>query len=329
MPEELDTLLGFKSRPEPAEDSVLAKLVPVHENPALVLYGPSKAGKTRLIAWEGATLAKTLNRRMLAILTESNVEISDIKDVLYACMYHRIACEVLKLDSVTGVRSYVKRIQTSLNRTLRKGEDLETFPQVIVIDSLTALSELVMESLSDSVLQAGGSTLVPYVNPAQTVIVNPIRRILNAFYLNGYFLMVAHEMQTRGEPYNPAVPVIKAKPRYTGASQYKEDLEIYFARELPEALRTCKVTSEKGAWRKMRGLVVVWSRRHPESEGRGVAISMERAEVVVAGATTAKTGPGSTTYVYVPEDMASSEDTKEIVARPLIPRVTCGPKYAT
>jgi len=332
-PEELDIIsfISMRGRRKTSNKSILSRLIPLEEEPAILIYGPSKTGKTRLAAWEGAALGSVLNRRLLIILTESNVEDSDFADLLSICMHHNVHCEIVKLDHLQGIRKYIRKFTTTITRTARKTqEELEMMPRVVVLDSLTALSELVTSSLSDGLLE-NPQTLIAYQNPFQIAVVDPIRRVLSTHILNGYLIVTAHETQTRGEPYNPAVPRVKAKPRYASAGRYKEDVEVYFTNDVKEFDDMFQCAAGKDAMKKenrkyARVLVVVRARRHPDAEGKALSIVFERVEGEAVGSLSIESVAGSVTYSFTPADMAGDAPVKRFRYNAIVPVPLCGPR---
>lgn len=317
---------NVKTRPN-SPHSVIGKILPIESEPAVLIYGPSKTGKTRLAIWEAAALAREMNRRVLAIFTEANMELNDFADLLYMCMYHNVQCELVKLDHLKGIRYFINKIQSTIQRTAKKKpEELEKFARVFVIDSMTALSELVTSSLSEGILD-NPQTTIAYQNPYQIAIVDPLRRVIAQHLLSGFLIMTAHETQTRGEPYNPKVPQVKAKPRYMSAGRYKDDAEVYFTDNIFDSLKTCKDTSS-GNWRGMRALVTVRSRRNPDSEGKGIAIELVRVEGSVEGKVEVEEGVGNVVYRFIPADMLDENQTPvKLRYSSLVPQIRCGPKY--
>lgn len=332
---------------EVPEDSVLGEIIPIQSEPAIVIYGPTKGGKTRLAAWEATALATKLNRRVMFLLTESNVEQEDIRDILSACVYHNVYCEIQRFDHLRGLVAFTYRLDRDIQKAIRKENmsELELIPRVIVIDSITSMANLVIEGLSDNVVESGAPTTLPYVYPRITKVVNPIRRLLSAEYLNGYLFMVAHETQLRGEVYVPGTN-IRSKPKYAGSAQYNDDAEIYLGatRDLPDSLKTCEEVRNNVA--QYRPLITALSRRHPDYIGVGAAIRFirlggttvtvkrgrKREEVTGEpyegyGLVEKSNNPGGVVYRFTPVDMLGDESlAKKIVARPLKPVIGCGPK---
>ena len=346
----LDEMFSRKSIiAEPPEDSVLRHIVPIQSEPAIVLYGPTKGGKTRLAAWEATALATKLNRRVLFLLSESNIEQEDIRDILAACVYHNVYCHIERFDHLRGLVAFTQKFDRDFQRAVRKesSSELELMPKVVVIDSITSMANLVVEGLSENIVESGAPTMLPYIYPRITKVINPIRRLLSAEYLNGYLIMVAHETQLRGEVYVPGTGV-RSKPKYAGSAQYNDDTEIYLGtpRELPDSLKTCEEVRNNAPH--YRPLITAISRRHPEYIGIAVAIrfvrfgegeitikrgkkkekvSGEQQQFVGYGVVEKSSGPGGTTYKFTPKDMLGDESqAKQILAKPLIPVVGCGPK---
>jgi len=321
----LKTMTGVKSRPT-SPHSVLGQILSIESEPAVLIYGPSKVGKTRLAMWEAAALAREMNRRVLALCTEANMDQDDFGDLLSMCMYHNVFCELVKLEFLGEIRKFINKLQRSIiNAGKENAEELNNLPRVFIIDSMTSLSELVTASLSEGILDNPQSMLA-YQNPFQIAIIDPLRRVIAQHLLSGFLIMTAHETQTRGEPYNPKVPQVKAKPRYMSAAVYKEDAEVYFTDNVFESLRTCKDTSG-GNWRGMRALVTVKSRRNPDYEGRGVAIEMTRVEGSINGAAQFEIEKGRVTYRFTPADMLPEGVTPvKLKYNSLVPQLRCGPK---
>lgn len=307
--------------------SLINKLLPIENHPATMIYGPSKVGKTRISMWEATALARVMNRKILAVFTESNMEKSDFADLLGMCMYHNVQCELVKLDHLKGIVYYIDKInRTVMNIAKKHPEELSKQPTVYVIDSITALSELVTSSLSASLLSNPTST-IPHQNQYQIAVIDPLRRVVAENIISGYLILTAHETQTRGEPYNPNVPFVKAKPRYVSAGKYKEDAEIYFTDQIPDSLKTCKDTAS-GNWRGMRAVVVVRSRRNPETEGKGLAFEFVKVNGSVKGNLEVERGVGNVVYRFTPEDMIEEEDVTPVKLKysVLVPQIRCGPK---
>ena len=345
---DLDEMFSRKSIiSEVPKDSVLGEIIPIQSEPAIVIYGPTKGGKTRLTAWEATALATKLNRRVLFLLTESNIEQEDIRDILSSCVYHNVFCEIQRFDHLRGLVAFTYRLDREIQKAIKRENlaELELVPRVIVIDSLTSMANLVLEGLSENIVESGASTTLPYVYPRITKVINPLRRLLSAEYLNGYLFMVAHETQLRGEYYVPGTN-IKSKPKYAGAAQYSDDAEVYLGatRDLPDTLKTCEEVRNNVS--KYRPLITAMSRRHPDYTGVGVAIRFERLggtnitvkrgrkkeeisgePYVGYGLVEKASSPGGVIYRFTPKDMLGDESlAKQIVARPLIPIKGCGPK---
>jgi hypothetical protein len=318
---------SFNVRMRPTSQySVIGKILPIESEPAILIYGPSKTGKTRIAMWEASALAREMNRRVLALFTEANMEMNDFADLLYMCMYHNVYCELVKLDHLKGIRYFINKLQRTITSTAKKNpEELEKMARVYIIDSMTALSELVTSSLSEGILD-NPQTVLAYQNPYQIAIIDPLRRVISQHILSGFLIMTAHETQTRGEPYNPKVPQVKAKPRYISAGRYKEDAEIYFTDNIFDSLKTCKETAS-GNWRRMRALVTVRSRRNPDSEGRGIAIEFTRVTGSVEGKIEVEESVGSVTYRFIPADMLEEGEAVPLKYSSLVPQIRCGPKY--
>jgi len=347
---------------EPPEDSVLKEVLPIHSEPGIVIYGPTKSGKTRLAAWEATALATKLNRRVVFLLTESNVEQEDVGDILAACAYHSVFCEVHRFDHVKGLANFVSKMERNFSSVLKRDKEseaerrakLELMAKVAVIDSVTGMANLVVEGLSETLLEAGSSSILQYIYPNLTKVVNPLRRLLSAEYLNGYLIMVAHEMHLRGGTYSPGTGV-KSKPRYMGAVQYNDDAEVYLGSpgEMPDALASEEVRQSISHY---RPLITVLSRRNPGYVGTGLAVRFVRLgeePLPVRKKRKKKDGQeeqqepppppppphetyglvekistvGGAIYVYTPKDMLADESqAKKIIARPLMPVVGYGPR---
>lgn len=319
----LKDMLKAKDRPRP-EDSILNSILDISITPAPLLYGPSKAGKTRLIVWEASTIAKHLDRQVLILHTESNIELEDITDMLYICAYHNVMCNIIRVKSLQGARNIVNKLHREyVTRYVKKKEMAGDIPRVFVLDSITSLSEMVLSTLNDDLLSNVPAT-ISYQNTRQVSIIDPIRRILTDPKINGFLLATAHETVTRGVAYNPRVTLVKSKPRYVSAGKYKLDAEVYFADVLPEELRTCKAT-KSGEWKDKRGLIVVKNRREPNTEGRGVAISLSRVWGYTRGMLKTEDASGYSSYMFIPEDMAESES-KTVQYNAIVPSIVCGPK---
>jgi len=340
--------------PEAPETSILKNIVPIVSEPAIVLFGPTKGGKTRLAAWEATALATKLNRRVLFILTEPNIEDEDIADIISICGYHNVACELHRLDHLSGIRYFTERMLKDVERAMRKSEDMSYYARVVVVDSVTGISNLVISGLSESLVESGAPTTLPYVYPWIVRILDPLRRVLSKTYLNGYLIMTAQETGLRGETYVPGLQ-IRSKPKYAGAAQYYEDLEVYVGlpRNVPDSLQTCEETKADKA--EYRPLIVAYSRRNPQSIGTGlafkfvrygpdVAVAQKRGrrrkkeeqqeqtqqqqeQLTVYGRIETSVGMGSLTVKYIPKDMLGDENlATPIVIRPLVPVIGCGPK---
>jgi len=341
--------------PEPPETSILKNLVPIVSEPAIVLFGPTKGGKTRLAAWEATALATKLNRRVLFILSEPNIEDEDIADIISMCAYHNVACELHRLDHLSGIRQFTERMLKDVERAMKKAEDISTYARVVVVDSITGISNLVISGLSESLVESGAPTTLPYVYPWIVRILDPLRRVLSKTYLNGYLIMTAQETGLRGETYVPGLQ-IKSKPKYAGAAQYYEDLEVYVGlpKNMPDSLQTCNETKNDKEYRPM---IVVHSRRNPQCIGYGLAFkfvrygpevtpqkrsrsrkkkeeqeqqqesSQQEQQLVVYGRIEMSQGMGSLVVRFTPKDMLADESlATPIVIRPLIPVIGCGPK---
>jgi len=342
--------------PEPPETSILRHLVPIVSEPAIVLFGPTKGGKTRLAAWEATALASKLNRRVLFILTEPNIEDEDIADIISICAYHNVACELHRLDHLTGIRTFTERLMKDVERAMKKSEDVSSYARVVVVDSVTGISNLVLSGLSENLIESGASTTLPYVYPWIIRILDPLRRVLSKTYLNGYLIMTAQETGLRGESYVPGLQ-IKSKPKYAGAAQYYEDLEVYVGlpKNMPDSLQTCNETKTDKT--EYRPLIVVHSRRNPQSIGMGLAFkfvryspdvvtqkrsrrrkkdeqeqeqqeaSQQEQALTVYGRIETSQGTGSLVVKFTPKDMLADESLAvPIITRPLIPVIGCGPK---
>lgn len=323
----LDELLSRKNVLPDVENSLLATLFPLQSEPSVVIYGPSKAGKTRLAAWEATAIASKLNRRVEFILTESNIEQEDIRDILAACIYNNVACTVTRFDHVLGLDRFIRNQENLVSKAI-KNEDIDNIPRVYVFDSLTSLGILVMEKApAGVVLEGGGSpTTLPYIYPALARIINPIRRMLSSSYLNGYMIMTAQEMQLRGETYVPGTGV-KSKPRYIGVAQYNDDAEVYLGP--PGSFPERNVCDDAKKMREVcRPLIVALSRRNPEYNGASLIFTFERSsEVVREGVLEISTDIGGKTFTYTPKDLASKASLADSISvSPLMPKIICKPK---
>ena len=350
MPVKLEELFNRKSViAEPPEDSVIGQILPIESEPSIVAYGPTKGGKTRLMAWEATALATKLNRRVGFILTESNVEQEDIRDILSACVYHNVYCMVQRFDHLRGLSVFTGRLERTIMKAIKKEDEYELalVPRVFVIDSITSLANLVLEGLPENILDAGAPTTLPYIYPRITRVINPLRRLMSTDYLNGYLLMTAHETQLRGEYYVPGTN-IKSKPKYSGAAQYNDDTEIFLGatRDLPDSLKTCNAVKDNPS--RYRPLIVATSRRHPDTIGQGVALTFVRMgeeELTISrrsgkstvggntpftgrGIINSKRDVGGVIYEFIPQDLLGDEsEAQEIEVKPLVPTIGCGPKY--
>lgn len=312
------------------EQSMLGKVLDVSVEPSIIIYGSTKTGKTRLVAWEGAVLATKLNRRAVFVLTEPNVEDEDVKDIVYSCMYHGVLCEIHKFESPRSVSNFIVKTESLLSK---KKIDYSQAPRVFVVDSVTALANLVIELLPHNIVESGSPTALPYIYPVVTKFFNRIRKLISTGNLGGYLLMTAHEMSLRGEKYVPYLPV-KAKPRFSGVVQYMDDAELYLSPCL-DALECEEGKKYEG----LRSLVTVNSRRVPISIGNAVAFTFMRLSELSEVGKKRKKAPGEKIvveglfeksedeYRYIPKDMLPDEKlAKRYVADPLVPVLVCGPK---
>jgi len=317
---DISELLRKHFNPRPSSPhSLLANLLPIEKDPSILIYGPTKIGKTRLAVWEAAALARELNRRVRVLITESNMEESDFMDLLSICMYHNVMCVMEKYDNLAGLRRYIERVTKDVWRKSKTGE-LDKVERVYVVDSVTALSEMVTANLPEGLLE-NPQTAIAYHNPYQIAIIDPLRRLISHFSLAGYLIMVSHETQTRGEPYNPRVEDIKSKPRYTSAGRYKDDAEVFMGENTFNALKGEKCR----AWRGTKALVVVRSRRNPESEGLGLSFQFKRVTGHAEGALVAEAELGSATFSFIPADMLEKGEPRRIKYYALVPEIVCGP----
>lgn len=310
------------------EASVIGKVIDLSVEPSIILYGPTKIGKTRLAAWEGATLASKLNRRAVFILTEPNVEEEDVRDIIYSCMYHNVYCEVHRFESPRSVSNFIIRTEGYLSK---KKLDVAQAPRVFVVDSVTALANLVIELLPHNIVESGSPTTLPYIYPVITKFFSRIRKLISVSNLNGYLLMTAHEMSLRGDKYVPHLPV-KAKPRFSGVVQYMDDVEVYMSPCL-DALECEEGRKYDG----LRSIVTVNSRRVPSSVGNAVAFAFMRLSEIPEGKRKKKAEEkvireglfekSDSEYKYIPRDMLADENlAKRYVVNPLVPVIICGPR---
>lgn len=314
------------------EHSVLGKIIDVAVEPSIIIYGPTKVGKTRLAGWEGSLLASKLNRRAVFILTEPNVEDEDIKDIMYSCMYHNVLCEVHRFDSPRSVSNFIIKTESYLSK---RKIDVAQAPRVYVVDSVTALANLVIELLPHNIVESGSPTTLPYIYPVVTKFFNRVRKLVSAGNLSGYLLMTAHEMNLRGDKYVPGLPV-KAKPRFSGVVQYMDDVEVYLSPCLSEV--ECE---ESRKYDNLRSLVTVNSRRAPATVGNAIAIAFMRLSEIQQDEKRRKKKQqyeekvireglfekSENEYKFIPKDMLADEKlAKKYVADPLVPVVVCGPR---
>lgn len=322
----MEDIFGIPPRPTP-KTSVIANILPTSSEPAILLYGPSKSGKTRLIIHEAAAHAAAMNRKLLAIYSEPNMEPHDFATIVSACAYHNVYCELLKLDRIDAIRKIINKVTSFLTDKRRKKIKLEEFdlPSVFIIDSLTSLSELITAQLSEAMLE-NPQGLLAYHNPYQIAIIDPLRRLVATS--QAMLFTVAHETQTRGEAYNPNVPKIKAKPRYVSSAKYKEDAEVYMTDTPPSNnLTTCEKLKEAKKKYAIRYLVTVRSRRCLECEGKGIAVALVPKSGVVRAQIEYSFEPGYVIVRFAPEDMATDKSkVREYPYTALVPEIVCGPK---
>ena len=323
----MESIFGIPPRPK-AEKSVINKILPTESEPAVLIYGPSKAGKTRLAIYEAAAHAAVMNRKISAVYSEPNMEPHDYASIVSACAYFNVECEIVKLDRIDGIRRVINKATSFINDKRRKHIDIKkmNLPSVFLLDSLTSLSELITAQVSENLLD-NPQGLLAYHNPYQIAIIDPLRRVVSMS--QAMLITIAHETQTRGEPYNPRVSKIKAKPRYVSSAKYKEDAEIYMTDIPPsENLTRCEeVKNAKKEGYAVRYLVTVRSRRCVECEGLGVAIALVPEEGVARAQVEYSFEPGHVVIHYMPEDRAKDPDkVRDYPYRVLIPRIVCGPK---
>jgi len=317
----IEGIFGFQPRPR-AQDSIVDALTSTVE-PSVLIFGPSKTGKSRLAAFEAVIHAQLMNKKLYAIYSEPNIEAEDFADIVSLCAHYKVSCEIVKMDRIEGIRKFVKKVTSFIFDKRRKKIRLEDFdlPSVVLIDSITALSEMVTASQTESMLE-NPQGLGAYHNPYQIAILDPLRRLVSISRAMMY--MVAHETQTRGVPYNPRIPSITAKPRYVSAGRYKEDLEVYMTDVPLSSSLTERMRELKREGKAARFLTVVRSRRCIECEGRVAVFYFEEVEGRAKGYIEHSIEPVSVTIKYVPEEMAEGKENEkvtEIPYRALIPRI--------
>lgn len=284
-------------------DSILASLTNIGVHPSILLFGPTKAGKTRLAVWEACKQATVLNRRVLGIFVESNMETPDFLQLLAMCAHHRVACEFVKINHIRSLRYYIKNLVDKLSRGVKKDE-AELWYRVYVVDSLTGMSELVLHQLGPNLLD-NPRTFNVYFNAWQMDLIDAIRRLVSDDMLAGYMFMVAHETKKVGDKEVSDNPV-NAKPRYSNEARYKTDLELYLTNAIPEKLVTKKV-KQKARGRPLRALVVASARRAQDDVGAGLLFVWKTIEGEAEGVLLRATSGSRTVYMYVPADMIEEE----------------------
>lgn len=325
----INKTINIKSR-HSSPDSLISKLMNIEVEPSVLIYGPSKSGKSILAMWESTSLASTNGRNLMVIYTEPNIEVGDISILLNMCMYHFIKCKIVKMTDIVAIRRYIERLRKRVYIERKKihenPELIENEPRVFLLDSITALSEAVNTTLTDGILSNPIGT-ISYQNQYQNIALSPLRELVSEDALSGFLITTAHETQNRGEPYNPIVTQVKSKPRYVSSGLYKEDAELYVVDNVFETLKTCKETSSTN-WKGKQSIVVVKARREPDAVGRGLAFEFIKTEGTVKGHLhIEQKDNGTNIYEFIPEDMVKDEN--EIVKlkyNVFVPQIKCGPK---
>ena len=245
------------------EESLIAEVLPLETHRSILIYGQTKTGKTRLAAWEAAGIAKALGPGVSVVFfeVEPNVKPQEMADVVAACAYHMVPCEIFIVFSAKALDKIVEKVVREVEKLAKKtGTYIRS---VYVIDSITGLVNAATEYLSFEVGSSGSSTLIPYANPILVRIVNPVRRVVNK--TGTYLLMTAHAMSLRGDKYMGIVP---EKPRFANVVRYYDDAEIYLSETLLDTRFSPKNSGLKPHTRQM---VTVVARNAPEYVKKSVS----------------------------------------------------------
>lgn len=329
------------------EQSVFAKLLKAPE-PSMLIFGPSKAGKSHLAVWEACALASGLNRNLSIIITEPNIESSDIQDYLHACAYFNVRCDINPIDELETLSYFIQKLERHAKKAIRENQ-INNISRVYVLDSISAIANSAIASLSPSIKEAGTQSILQYGYPYIFSVAFPLRKIIKDYYLNGYLIMTSEEGGTRGENYTSGINV-KAKPKYVNPVKYDDDAEFYITAEgnaFPQLLTNDEVKNNKKIY---RGLVVVTDRRNPDDIGNAVAMrfikigeqapprsrkkkqeqEQQEAEIkkeIRRGIITRDDNDYGSVFSYIPEDMLDDKNSaEEIEIHPLMPVIGSGPK---
>ena len=196
---------------QPIPDTAL--LAPL-SGPSTLIFGPTKAGKTRTIFWDAVATAKALDTSAMFIITESNIEDDDIRQLLTICAHQEVNCIVF--------RPYAARALNSINTFIRYAYTLPSPPRVIAIDSLTSLIELVISENVD--VDTETLAVIARQSAPYSVFLDPIRRHIAR--VAGYMYSTAQATTLINAEYG-SINKVRFKPRFAGLSGYKDDAEVY------------------------------------------------------------------------------------------------------
>ena len=300
------------------EGSVLAKLLNLVDHPAVMVYGPTKAGKTRLVAWEAAAAAKALGSSVVHIFVEPNIEPIDIEHVAGACAYHGVPCKIVVTSDPRRVRSVIGEEKRLLSLKLRYGKDVSALPRVYVIDSVVALNKRIMAKLGAEVLESGSSDILSRIYPMLDVVGINVRTVTQQ--LGGYLFVVNHAAGTREKDYGPG---LKWKPRLARTLQHEVDAEFFLGKyqDAPKTLLCSKAAELKP---NAMPLIVADARRQPEAIGNGCIITFDH-DVAEAAVTAEEEDEGATRIYNL---KPGSEEDRVFKFRVVVPKLVCGPKMA-
>ena len=253
---------------------------------ATLVYGPSKAGKTRFAAYVAASLGP---EPIHFYVTEVNYTEEDIYAILGACVAFGKKCRVYLIESPAAFRNFAKQLASKANiafaRRTRKSQTAlkaEEVPATIVVDSVAGVAAQIAVTQTESILESGASAIPTRINPLAMAIFTPLRQIVNV--MRGMLLLISHATYLPGVAYKGLVP---AKPRYANYAAYVTDAEVYVTYEELDLVR-CQAGH--------RTAVVVDARRSPEYVGQAYCLEPVTQRVVARVSVAVRDAAAMTEY---------------------------------
>ena len=304
----------FPEFPSSFEKPLTAKLVNYYDERVLLLFGPSKVGKTRIANSEAALIASEINAESPPLvevyLLESNQRARLISDLISIYALYNVPVNFYAFQSTYYLYKHLNALRKAINDYKLKREQTMELPRVLVIDSLSAIITELEINQQLGVRGEGAQPILARVSSMIESIVNLASYLVSEENLNGVALLVAHSTTTWTEKPYPKLSWLNEKVRYLTKGDYATDAHIYVT-NTAKGKELCNKDNTQA-------LVLAMARNTPTKQiGKKVCFKLKELKEKRKGVITIQNEKHYTVYMYRPAENGEEMDIHPVVPIPI------------